>query len=69
MSIDGSMPVEQKCSCGYVQKYIDICFQNASKMPFLGVQKQCSANVFSDTKQNMFAGKFVRLFCKVCIVK
>ena len=27
-------------------------------MQFLGVKKWCSANVFSDTKQNMFAGKF-----------
>ena len=34
-----------------IQKHTDICFQSASRMQFLGVQKWCSANVFSDTKQ------------------
>ena len=46
MSIDERVPVEQKISYRYVQKYTDICFQNAPRMQFLRVQKLCSANVF-----------------------
>ena len=59
MSIDGSMSVGQKFSYRYVQKYTDICFQNAPRMQFLGVQKLCSADVFSDTTQK-------HVFCKIC---
>ena len=44
----------------FLQKYMEICFQSASRMEFLGVKKWCSATVFSDTKQNIFAGKFVK---------
>ena len=62
MSIDGSMPVEQRSSYRYVHKYTDICFQNDSRMQFLGVQKWCSANVFSDTKQNHVCWKICKVF-------
>ena len=51
-----------KFSYGDIQKYMEICFQSASRMEFLGVKKWCSATVFSDTKQNMFAGKFSKVF-------
>ena len=46
---------------GDIQKYTDICFQSASKMPFLAVQKWCSANVFSDTKQKRVCWKICRV--------
>ena len=59
MSIDGSMSVGQKFSYRYVQKYRDICFRNAPGMQFLGVQKLCSADIFSDTTQK-------HVFCKIC---
>ena len=62
MSIDENMPVEQKFSCGFVQKYTDICFQNASRMQFLGVQKWCSANVFPDTKQKHACWEICKVF-------
>ena len=51
MSIDGSMSVEQNFSDEYLKKHTNLCFQNSSRMQFLGVQEWCSANVFSDTKQ------------------
>ena len=34
-----------------IQKYTDICFQRASRMGFVGVNKWCSANVISETKE------------------
>ena len=46
-----SRSLEYKFSYGDIQKYIDICFQRTPRMWFLGVEKWCSANAFSDTKQ------------------
>ena len=47
----------------FLRRYTEIhgiCFQSALRMEFLGVKKWWSATVFFDTKQNMFAGKFVK---------
>ena len=51
----------KKNSYGDIQKYTDICFQSTSKMQFLGVNKRCSANVFSNTKQNHVCWKIFKV--------
>ena len=43
-------------------KYTEICFQNSSRIQFLGVQKWCNANVFPDTKQKHVCCKICKLF-------
>ena len=53
--------LEQKFSYGDMQKYADICFESTSRMQFWSVRKGCSANVFSDTKQQHNCWKI----CKV----
>ena len=58
--------LEQKFSDRYIQKYTDICFQSASRMQFLGVQKWRSANVFSKTKQKYVCWKSQKGFCQCC---
>ena len=70
MPVDGSMSGEQNFCYRYVQKYTEICFQNAPRIQFLGAQKWCSANVFSDTKQihvcwNICKVFRVKLYCKM----
>ena len=49
-----------------IQKYTDICFQSASRMQFLGVQKWRSANVFSKTKQKYVCWKSQKGFSQCC---
>ena len=49
-----------KFSYGDIQKYMDICFQRASRIEFLSVKKWCSAN-FLTRNRNTFFGKT----CKV----
>ena len=68
--INLTTPLEQKFSYVNIQKYTNICFQGASRIQFLGVQKWCSTNAFSDTKQKNVGWKI----CKVrkvfgCVAK
>ena len=51
--------LEQKFSYGDIQKYMDICFQRASRIEFLSVKKWCSAN-FLTRNRNTFFRKFVK---------
>ena len=63
------MSVEQKFSSGYVKKYTEIHFKNASRMKILLVQKECSSNIFSDTKQKYVCWKNCKGFERNSIVK
>ena len=62
--------LEQKLSDRDIQKYTDICFQSASGMQFLSVQKWCSTIVFPITKQKHVCWKISK-FRKVlaCVLK
>ena len=44
-----------------IQKYTNIWFRSASRFQFLGVQKWCSANVFSNTKQKHVSWKIPKV--------
>ena len=54
------MSLEQKSSHGDIEIYTDICFQSASRMQFMGINKSKSTNVFLTPNRNMLAGKFVK---------
>ena len=54
------MSLEENISYGDIEKYTDTCFQSASLIQFWGVRKWCSANVFSNTKQNHVCWKICK---------